>query len=61
MNAPASRSGRADQTGQSAVEYLIVLSLCVLALALGPGSALELLVRAIAFRYQMFTFAMSQP
>ncbi len=67
MNLRAGRSGRgtpcagAAQGGQSTVEYLIVVSLFVLAFALGPDSALELLVRAVAFRYQMFTFAMSQP
>ncbi len=52
--------GRAER-GQSAIEYLIVISLFVLALAVGPDSALELLVRAVAFRYQLFTYAMSQP
>ena len=67
MNMRSSRSGRSAQCagtcqrGQSTVEYLIVVSLFVLAFALGPDSALELLVRAVAFRYQMFTFAMSQP
>lgn len=54
------RAGRV-QRGQSATEYLLVISLFVLALAVGPDSALELLVRAIAFRYQLFTYAMSQP
>ncbi|HEY5635029.1 MAG TPA: hypothetical protein VIT02_14840 [Burkholderiaceae bacterium] len=52
---------KAGQRGQSMAEYLIVLSLFVLALAVGPDSALELLVRAVAFRYQLFTYAMSQP
>lgn len=52
---------KTSQRGQSMAEYLIVLSLCVLALAVGPDSALELLVRAVAFRYQLFTYAMSQP
>lgn len=60
---PPRRAHRAktSQRGQSMAEYLIVLSLFVLALAVGPDSALELLVRAVAFRYQLFTYAMSQP
>ena len=53
--------GLRAQRGQSATEYLVVISLFVLALAVGPDSALELLVRAVAFRYQLFTYAMSQP
>lgn len=50
-----------DQFGQSAVEYLVVVSLLALALAIGPDSALETLFRAVSERYQMFTYAMSRP
>ncbi len=56
MSAPTPR-----QTGQSAVEYLVVVALLALALTVGPDSALELLFRAVDERYQMFTYAMSRP
>lgn len=49
------------QTGQSATEYLVVVALLAIALALGPDSPLELLFRAFAERYQHFTHAMSRP
>ena len=54
-------SARCAQRGQSAVEYLVVVSLLALALAVGPDSALESLFRAIGERYQTFTYAMSRP
>lgn len=54
-------TGRERQAGQSAAEYLVVVSLLALALAVGPDSALESLFRAVAERYQMFTYAMSRP
>ncbi len=47
--------------GQSALEYLIVLSLFVLALAAGPDSPLERLFEAFGTRYARFTHAMSMP
>jgi len=56
-----SRNQRARQAGQSAAEYLVVVSLLALALVVGPDSALESLFRAVAERYQMFTYAMSRP
>ncbi len=49
------------QRGQSAVEYLIVVSLLAIALVLGPDSVLEALFRAVGDRYQLFTYAMSRP
>jgi len=52
---------RWTQRGQSAVEYLIVLMLFVLALAAGPHSPLERLFEAFGDRYQRFTHAMSMP
>jgi hypothetical protein len=51
----------ATQRGQSAVEYLAVVSLLALALAIGPDSPLEQLFRAFADHYQKFTYAMSRP
>lgn len=47
--------------GQSAVEYLVVLSLLALALVVGPDSALERLFRAFAEQYLQFSYAMSRP
>ena len=52
---------RCTQRGQSAVEYLIVLLLFVLALTAGPRSPLERLFEAFGDRYQRFTYAMSMP
>lgn len=49
------------QRGQSAVEYLLVLMLFVLALTAGPDSPLERLFEAVGERYQRFTYAMSMP
>jgi len=49
------------QSGQSATEYLVVVALLAIALAIGPDSPLELLFRAFAERYQNFTHAMSRP
>ncbi len=51
----------AHQSGQSAAEYLVVVALLALALTVGPDSALELLFRAFAERYETFTYAMSRP
>ena len=47
--------------GQSALEYLIVVSLLALVLAIGPDSVLEQLFRAFADHYQKFTYSMSRP
>jgi hypothetical protein len=48
-------------SGQSAVEYLLVLSVLALALTIGLDSPLEQLFRAFAQRYQGFSHAMSRP
>lgn len=47
--------------GQSAVEYLVVVSLLALALVVGPESALERVFRAFADQYTKFSYAMSRP
>jgi hypothetical protein len=47
--------------GQSSTEYLVVVSLLAIALALGPNSPLEQLVRAFGDQYQRFSHAMSRP
>lgn len=47
--------------GQSAVEYLVVISLVSLALVSGPDSPLEQLFRAMAERWMAFGHAMSRP
>lgn len=48
-------------SGQSAVEYLIVLFLLSMALISGPDSALEQFFRAMAERWMAFGHAMSRP
>lgn len=53
--------GPNTQRGQSMAEYLVVLSLVVLALAAGPDSPLERLVEAIGDRYQRFSAEISRP
>jgi len=70
-NAPATASasapgaghmGRATRVaGQSLAEYLIVLSLVSMALAVGPNSPLERLFDALGERYQRFTAEVSKP
>lgn len=52
---------RSKSTGQSAVEYLVVLSLLGFALVSGPDSALERLFRAFFDQYASFGYAMSRP
>ncbi|MBN9430034.1 MAG: hypothetical protein J0H09_26375 [Burkholderiales bacterium] len=52
---------RRRSSGQSAIEYLIVVMLLSLALAAGPNSPLQMLVGAIDARYQAFTEAISRP
>lgn len=47
--------------GQSITEYLVVASLLVMALAVGPDSALERLFEAIGERYERFTDEASRP
>lgn len=54
-------ASRPPARGQSAVEYLMVVSLLSLALAVGPESALERLFRAFSDQYTKFTYAMSRP
>lgn len=48
-------------SGQSAVEYLIVLFLLSMALVSGPDSALEQFFRATTDRWMAFGHAMSRP
>jgi hypothetical protein len=47
--------------GQSLAEYLVVLSLVSMALAVGPNSPLERLFDALGDRYQRFTAEVSKP
>ena len=47
--------------GQAAVEYLVVVALLALALAVGPNSPLEQLFRALGSSYAAFTHAISRP
>jgi len=47
--------------GQSLAEYLVVLSLLSMALAVGPNSPLEQLFGALGDRYQRFTAEISKP
>ena len=47
--------------GQSLAEYLVVLSLVSMALAVGPNSPLEQLFDALGDRYQRFTAEVSKP
>jgi hypothetical protein len=47
--------------GQSLAEYLVVLSLVSMALAVGPNSPLEQLFDALGDRYQRFTTEVSKP
>lgn len=47
--------------GQSLAEYLVVLSLVSMALAVGPNSPLEQLFDALGDRYQRFTAEISKP
>ena len=49
------------QRGQTAFEYLVVLSLLALALVLGPDSPLEQLFGALHTRFESFTYALSRP
>ena len=49
------------QRGQSITEYLLVAALLVMALAAGPGSALERLFDALGERYERFTHEASRP
>lgn len=52
---------RARPAGQAAIEYLIVVALLALALTIGPQSPLEQLFRAVADRYERFSYALSRP
>jgi hypothetical protein len=47
--------------GQSIAEYLVLLSLVSMALAVGPNSPLEQLFDALGDRYQRFTAEVSKP
>ena len=50
-----------SQRGQSFTEYLVVVSLLVMALAAGPDSALERLFEALGERYARFNDEASHP
>ena len=52
---------RAHQHGQSLVEYLLIVGLTVMVLAVGPSSPLQLVFDALGQRYQSYTEAMSRP
>jgi hypothetical protein len=47
--------------GYVAIDYLLVIALVAIALALGHDSAIQLLLAAIAEHYQRFTWALSLP
>lgn len=49
------------QRGQSTAEYVVIVTLVALAIAMGPRSALEQLFGAVAQRYASFTYAISRP
>lgn len=53
--------GGGRHAGQSLAEYLVVLSLVSMALAVGPNSPLEQLFDALGDRYQRFTTEVSKP
>ncbi len=57
---PRSRARR-HCLGQSALEYLIVLTLVGISLTLGPSSPLEQVFLAIGNHYTRLTDAVSQP
>ncbi len=48
-------------SGQAATEYLVLLALVGLALAVGPDSPLEQLVRGLQARHAAYSFALSLP
>ena len=47
--------------GQSLLEYLLVVGLTVIVLAIGPNSPLQRVFDAFGQRYQSYTEAMSRP
>lgn len=67
--APAHTPGRRSahlareraQRGQSLLEYLLVVGLAVIVLAIGPSSPLQRVFDAFGQRYQTYTEAMSRP
>lgn len=61
LHAVPGQRRRSSSCGQSAVEYLVVVSLLALALVVGPESALERVFRAFSDRYAQFSYAMSRP
>lgn len=52
---------RRAQLGQSLIEYLLIVGLAVLVLAVGPSSPLQRVFDAFGQRYQTYTEAMSRP
>lgn len=58
---PHSQRSSFLQSGQSLAEYLVITALLVLALAVGPRSAMEQLFDAVAERYQRFSQEASRP
>lgn len=49
------------QGGQAIVEYVVIVLLVVLALALSDGSAISQLLAAIRSSYAAFSYALSLP
>ena len=52
---------RVHQRGQSLVEYLLIVGLTVMVLAVGPSSPVQQVFDALGQRYQSYTEAMSRP
>lgn len=52
---------RRANSGQSLVEYLLIVGLAVMVLAVGPSSPLQRVFDALGQRYQSYTEAMSRP
>jgi Tfp pilus assembly protein FimT len=47
--------------GFASIEYLVLLSIVVMLVAIGKPSPLERLISALQLAYQRFSFAMSLP
>ena len=55
------RPPRCRARGQAATDYLLVLALVAVALAVGADAPVQRLVEAIAERYARFTWSISLP
>ncbi len=60
-HARAAQRSIGRRSGYSTTEYLVLVSLLALAIALGADRPLEQLARAIGDHYQRFTHAISLP